>query len=130
VTASVRRGDAAPCRDLRDVALPPLVADATAPGAVTLAIGGESSVESDDPLRTRCPGPGRGDLVGGGALASGSVAAAGLAGPTARVRLVAAPVRRAARLDARLSGEVEVRLRRTGARVRVVRDWVFVEGGA
>ncbi len=126
--ADVRHGDAR-CADEREVALPELE-PSLGRGTVRFALGGPSFAPApDDVLRTRCPGPGRSELVGpSGAVAAGDLPLRRLAAARTTVRLVA-PAARRGPLPARLGGALTFSLRRTSARVRRVSARDVAEAG-
>lgn len=115
VTVESTRDGAPACRDTRTAQLPPLLADVRA-GRLVVSLGAAHYAEPEDPLRTRCPGPGR-DADRDGALATGSIDLAHLGDP--HVSLMLVPRRlRDGDFASRLGGALVLDLRRTRARVR------------
>lgn len=114
VAVDATRDGAPACRDTRTVHLPPLLGAVRARRLV-LSLGGAHYSESEDPLRTRCPGPAR-DADRDGALAAGSIGLARLGDPQLTLRLLP---RRVGDGDfaTRIDGALVLDLQRTHARV-------------
>jgi hypothetical protein len=120
VTSDLSRGGAPGCLDSEPLA---------GGGAVTLSFTrsgvhvryGESgnSLGEPDPLRTRCPGPGIGDVTGGGALATGTVPLRAFRGNRVTLRLTRGAAYRSDGYSGRSRSDVTVVLRRTRVAERV-----------
>ena len=105
------------CRDTRSTTLPPLVGEAD--GGLELTLGARQYGESEDPLRTRCPGPAR-DADRDGPLAAGRLARSQIGAAHATVRLDARPAADAG-FHIQAHGSLTLKLVRTGASVRALR---------
>ena len=121
VTADLTRNGAAACRDERPTRLPQLAAE----GRGRTATFRLSGFGADDPLATRCPGPlfGSGEDPGGTApLAHAAIPTSALAGATLAVPLRLAPSPGTWPFVLVPDTALTVRLRRTGAQLRVARE--------
>ena len=122
LSADVGRLDGPRCRDGRDVALPALTVEET-PAGTQLQVGSESYGDSEDVLRTRCPGPTRTDVTGDDdVLATAPFPPAELASERPRMRLTTAPETAPGPFAFTAADGVEVVLERTAARVSVSRE--------
>jgi hypothetical protein len=111
----VARDGAPACHDERPLTLPEL-SGATHGGQLVLGLGGTGFSASEDPLRTRCPGPGW-SSERDGSLARGAVPLAQLGAQQLTLRLTARGIRDP---DFALApaGAVTLELQRTRASVR------------
>ena len=94
------------CSDARQIELPAL--EASTGRRVSLSLGGDTTYDVDDLLRTRCAGPGRADLIGSRPLAGARLPLRAFAAERLTVALTP---------PAPLGGAITVELRRAETHV-------------